>query len=137
MGIQDKEKPKLAPRAVPVKMIPKRNEVTVSQVVELLNQALKIDSIAITNLVRTRVVCNRGLANHQTIQVGLAPGCDPEDNPKDHEYEVGLLGLINGLFGIDEKQWGAIAAEMDKAGHICNFLVREPWTGVFTERIDA
>ena len=136
MGIQDKEKKQLAPRAVPAKMIPKRNEVTVSQVVELLNQALRIDEIAITNLIRTRVPCNKALAKHQTIQVGLQPGCDP-DSDQFHEYEVGLLGLINGLFGIDEKQWGAIAAEMDKAGHICNFVVREPWSGVFTERIDA
>ena len=137
MGIQDKEKTKLKPRAVPAILIPKRNEITVSQVVELLNQALRMDEIAITSLVRTRVSCNKALAQHQTIQVGLQPGCDPDGDDQFHEYEVGLLGLINGFFGIDEKQWGAIAAEMDKAGHICNFVVREPWSGIFTERIDA
>lgn len=135
MGIQDKEREKPAPRAVPVILIPKRNEVTVDQVVELLNAALLLDRTAITNLVQTRVDCNKKLSEHQTIQVGLAPGFDADD--KHLEYEVGILGLINGLFGIDERQWGAIAAEMDKAGHVMQFVVREPWSGVFRERIDS
>ena len=119
------------PRAVPVDMIPKRNEVTVEQVVELLNQALKADDVALTDLIQTRVACNKKLAEHSSIQVGLAPGCNPED--KNLFYEVGILGLLNGLFGIDEKQWGAIAAEMDKAGHVHRFVVREPWGGVFKD----
>ena len=55
----------------------------------------------------------------------------PED--KKLLYEVGILGLLNGLFGVDEKQWGAIAAEMDPSGHVRRFVVREPWKGVFTE----
>lgn len=135
MGIQNRENEKPAPRAVPVKMIPKRNEVTVDQVVELLNAALLLDRTAITNLVQTRVDCNKKLSGHQTIQVGLAPGVDPDD--KNLLYEVGILGLLNGLFGIDERQWGAIAAEMDKAGHVMQFVVREPWRGVFQERIDS
>ena len=135
MGIQNRETEKPAPRVVPVKMIPKRNEVTVDQVVELLNAALLLDRTAITNLVQTRVDCNKKMAGHQTIQVGLAPGVDPDD--KNLLYEVGILGLINGLFGIDERQWGAIAAEMDKAGHVMQFVVREPWRGVFQERIDS
>lgn len=135
MGIRNQETEKPAPRAVPVKMIPKRNEVTVDQVVELLNGALLLDRTAITSLVQTRVACTKRLADHQTIQVGLAPGFDADD--KNLEYEVGVLGLLNGLFGIDERQWGAIAAEMDKAGHVMQFVVREPWSGVFRERIDS
>jgi hypothetical protein len=125
-------KPELVKRAnPPVEMIPKRNEVTVEQVVEILNQALDADDVALTDLIQTRVACNEKLAKHSSIQVGLAPGCDPED--KKLFYEVGILGLLNGLFGVDEKQWGAIAAEIDKTGRVNRFVVREPWTGVFTE----
>ena len=132
MRNQGEAKPELVKRAnPPVDMIPKRDEVTVEQVVELLNQALEADDVALTDLIQTRVACNEKLAKHSSIQVGLAPGCDQGD--KKLFYEVGILGLLNGLFGIDEKQWGAIAAEMDKAGHIHRFVVREPWAGVFTE----
>ncbi len=123
--------PKPRPRAVAVDMIPKRNEVTVEQVVEVLNQALKADDVALTDLIQTRVACNKKLAGHSSIQVGLAPGCNPED--KNLFYEVGILGLLNGLFGVDENQWGAVAAEMDKAGHVHRFVVREPWGGVFKD----
>ena len=132
MRNQGEAKPELVKRAnPPVEMIPKRDEVTVGQVVELLNQALQADDAALTDLIQTRVACNEKLAKHSSIQVGLAPGCDPED--KKLFYEVGILGLLNGLFGVDEKQWGAIAAEMDPSGHVRRFVVREPWKGVFTE----
>lgn len=125
-------KPELVKRAnPPVEMIPKRDEVTVEQVVELLNQALAADDVAITELIQTRTACNEKLSKHSSIQVGLAPGCNPED--KKLLYEVGILGLLNGLFGVDDKQWGAIAAEMDPSGHVRRFVVREPWKGVFTE----
>lgn len=129
MGSQEK-RPAPAPRLVPAVMIPKRNEVTVEQVVELLNAALKLDDVAVTNLLQTRVACNKALANHQTIQVSLQPHSEKE-------FEIGILGFLNGLFGIDEQSWGAIAAELDPAGHVHRFLVREPWTGVFTERVDS
>ncbi len=130
MGNQEQGAAPARPRLVPAEMIPKRNEVTVDQVVELLNAALALDDVAITNLLQTRVACNKKLAEHQTIQVGLQPHSEKE-------YEVGILGLINGMFGIDEESWGAIAAELDPAGHVHRFLVREPWTGVFTERVDS
>lgn len=134
MGVTEMDRkgvPKPRPRAVEVDMIPKRNEVTVEQVVELLNQALSDDDVALTELIQTRVACNEKLSKHSSIQVGLAPGCDPKD--KKLFYEVGILGLLNGLFGVDEKEWGAIAAEMDKAGHVHRFVVREPWGGVFKD----
>ena len=129
MGVTEMDRrgqPKPRPRAVPVNMIPKRNEVTVEQVVELLNQALEADETALTDLIQTRVACNKKLAEHSSIQVGLAPGCNSED--KKLFYEVGILGLLNGLFGVDEKSWGAIAAEMNKTGHVNRFMVREPWS---------
>lgn len=84
---------------------------TVEHAVDILNQALKLDPKAMTKLVQNRVHCNSDLAKHETIQVGNyhEPGV----------YTVGLLGILNGLFGIDEDGYGAIYANIsDEDGDI-------------------
>lgn len=73
--------------------------------VELLNAALKRDSAAITTLVKTRVTCNEALFRHPTVQCGKSP--------KDGALLVGLLGIINGIFGIQGSGNGWIAAKFD------------------------
>lgn len=64
-----------------------RQSLTPSRVCELLNEALRLDPDAIDALFRHRVPCNESLAAHPSIQVTTEP-------------TVGLLGLLNGLFGI-------------------------------------
>lgn len=81
--------------------------ITVYQVIALLNEAALADPVAMRNLVNARVACNQALADHPTIQVGHI-----DDDPL-KPFQVGVLGLLNGLFGVDDQGWGAIAAIID------------------------
>jgi hypothetical protein len=52
-----------------------------------------------------------------------------EPNPvetENHLYTLGILGLINGLFGVDERGWGHIASVVDDGDNskIIRFIVR-------------
>ena len=85
-----------------------REQVTLDEVIAFLNDATESDRQAIGLLVTSRVVCNKQLADHPTIQAAAW---------HDH-YLVGMLGIFNGLFGtIDEgpyKGYGPIIAEFEK-----------------------
>ncbi len=65
--------------------------VTAQQAVEFLNEALLLDKEAVHTLFQYRVPCNENLANHPTIQCRQFTEQDP--------VIVGMLGLMNGLFG--------------------------------------
>lgn len=84
-----------------------KESVTVDEAIALLNEALALDPEAMSNLLlRARVNCNKGLADHPTIQSGKDKG----------QNNVGLLGILNGMFGVDEDQCGAISAFIDVPG---------------------
>jgi len=102
-------------------MLEKKFEVTVQGVVDLLNEALRIDPHALCDLSGEKITVNKELALHPTIQcVETGKG----------RYEVGLIGFLNGLFGVDEKKKGAIRAEIDpKTKMVIRFELREPWQG--------
>ena len=70
----------------------------VKRAIAFLNDALERDPDAITRLFNARVECNEKMINHPTIQVGVY----------DDEFKLGVLGLINGLFGYKR---GGIGAE--------------------------
>lgn len=72
----------------------------VKNALDLLNEALARDPLALTQLLNARVSCNERLVKHPTIQVGLYDG----------EAKLGILGLINGLLGYKR---GGIGAEGD------------------------
>lgn len=78
--------------------------ISVADTVALLNVALAADPQALSLLVEQRVPCNDALARHPTIMVGSAADGTPL---------LGLLGLLNGLFGADASGFGAIAAVYD------------------------
>ena len=78
--------------------------VTVDAAIAVLNRALEADPKALSDLVAARVPCNAALADDPTVQCGEC-GCIP--------LAVGLLGIINGIFGADERGVGYISA-------ICN-----------------
>lgn len=87
----------------------------ISQAVKVLNEALESDPVTVNQLVNLRVMCNEELANHPSIQVG-------KDNRYQTVHWVGLFGIINGLFGVDENGWGFIEAEIrDDNGLIVRF----------------
>lgn len=61
-----------------------------------LNRAFVADPNAVHSLICNRVPCNDELAEDPTI-VCDAPG--PINGEKPHSYQVGALGLINGVLG--------------------------------------
>lgn len=88
-----------------------------SEVIMLLNELLLKDPECIRALVAHRVPCNDAIANHPTIQV---------HQHKDQKQPlVGLLGLLNGLFGIREDGFGAFIMEIDDEGNILKFKATE------------
>ena len=78
--------------------------ITVHDAVRVLGEAFEADPKAMAELVEARASCNERLASHPTIQV------------YENEYqtcEVGLLGILNGLFGINHDGRGHIEAVYD------------------------
>lgn len=80
-----------------------KNSVTIQEVLALLNAITLTDPKAATELINARVPCNEELANHPTIQVG---------KDDDGQIVVGILGVLNGLFGTDDRGMGPIAVHM-------------------------
>lgn len=77
--------------------------VSIDQVIKLLNELKDIDNEFLCKLINLRIVCNNDLLNHATVQCA---GC--EDDRITHGF-AGFLGILNGLFGIDnETGWGVI-----------------------------
>lgn len=83
-----------------------KQTVSIDEVIALLNDAFEKDPEAIHELVTTRVPCNEAMADHPTIQVGV--------NWKGtSKYVVGVIGILNGIFGTADDGYGAIAGDFD------------------------
>jgi hypothetical protein len=81
-----------------------REQISLQEVIGFLNQLVLIDHDAIRLLIETRVMCNQALADHPTVQVQAREEMDGIPG------EVGVLGVLNGMFGVDDEGWGPIAA---------------------------
>ena len=77
--------------------------ISIEDVCEILNDLLKIDYDACFRLVNHRETCNVKVYNHPTIMVAEIAG----------EYTVGIIGLLNGMFGIREDGFGQLCYNMD------------------------
>ena len=87
-------------------------------IVSFLNEANDLDPVAIGQLVSYRVKCNEALAAHPTNQVGKINGSD---------VVVGLLGLLNGLVGVRDNNWGYIAMDWDREAKVAlRFYILPP-----------
>lgn len=75
-----------------------KQTVTLDEAIEYLNELIKLDRVAMAALVANRVPCNQGLADHPTAQVCAQHG----------GYLVGMLGILNGLFGTLKDRRGPI-----------------------------
>jgi hypothetical protein len=86
---------------------------SVDHALQILNEMLAADPDAAKSLVETRVLCNEVLADHLTIQVMG----DPDG------FRVGLLGVLNGIFGTEGDGGGPIAAHFETVcpNPDCNF----------------
>jgi len=90
----------------------KRPKISPEKAVQLLNEIHELDPTVFMALIRYRVPCNKEFGEHPTVQVGLIP---KEEYPDpERPYEVGLLGIINGIFGAAEDGYGYIGAEFDE-----------------------
>lgn len=87
-------------------------------VIATLNRLHQADPTVLPSLIATRVTCNEAIANDPTIQVEeVSDDCDPPHIG----HRVGFLGILNGVFGVDEDGWGPIAAWYNAAGDLVRF----------------
>lgn len=86
-------------------------QVTLTHALSVLNRIHALDPTVMPALIGYRVPCNDALAADPTVQVGSSG----------EKYEVGLLGILNGLFGVDENDWGFIYARFDKDKNLIEF----------------
>ena len=116
--------------------MPIKESITVDDALEVLNRMLKTDPEATKKLVIDgQVTCNEALSEDPTIQVrGYArKGAVPPP-------AVGILGVINGLFGVDDKGVGPIAVKTTVGcpnGHdgegIIGMMCGGMWSGLRSE----
>lgn len=92
-----------------------KESVTPQDVVDLLNQLGKLDKGVLCDLLGARVPCGHAVATHPTIQVYS----DGTGN-----FQVGMLGFLNGLFGVGGDGYGCIAVEVDEETKAIKALVR-------------
>ena len=85
-------------------------------VVEFLNSLLVIDKAAVQRLVDARTPCNQALADHPTVQCGK----------RGDGFEVGILGVLNGLLGVDGDGWGFLCAVYEDDGTVRCFSRTPP-----------
>jgi len=97
-----------------------QNRQLAKTIVTFLNGLLGEDPRTIRHLIETRVECSKVLASHPTVQVA------PVD---DDTFFVGMLGILNGMCGVDENNYGPIAAVYehydDNRSDLVRFEVRE------------
>lgn len=77
--------------------------VTLEELIQFLNEIVALDPVAMRDLVDARVPCNEAISKHPTVQVSARADF----------YQFGLLGVLNGLFGVASDGYGAIAAVYD------------------------
>lgn len=98
------------------------SSVTIDDVVALLNEAFKLSPKTMTALVEHRVPCTEDLASHPTIQVALAIDANCEKFKCEFKQPVcGMLGILNGLFGLNEIGRGAIEAVYEEGQVLIGF----------------
>jgi hypothetical protein len=93
-----------------------KQSVTPQDVCDLMNELLKLDYACASGLINYHQPCNKTVADHPTIQVRQYG---------DEEPSVGILGILNGMFGIREDGMGAICYEID-LGEILRFIPTPP-----------
>jgi hypothetical protein len=87
------------------------NQESAQQAVDVLNQALAADPKAIQLLFDYRVSVGDTVADHESIMVRTKQG----------KHTLGVLGLLNGILGLNEKGTGPVMAEIDDNGMIERF----------------
>jgi hypothetical protein len=84
--------------------------VTIDEAIAYLNELIALDKTAISFILSARFECNIALADHTTVQATSHYG---------GSY-VGVMGIINGLFGVDNRSYGLIRYVM-RDGELIRF----------------
>lgn len=87
------------------------------RITQFLNELVKLDHRAVAALIAQRVPCNAALAEHPSVQIGK------RRRTRVH-YDVGMLGIVNGLCGTFADKSGPIAAVFEDA-KLLRFEVRK------------
>ena len=93
------------------------NPCPLDHAIAVLNEMVRLDSEATRKLVEFRAPCNKQLADHPSIQVA----------GEDTAPLVGVLGMLNGIFGTHGVEagkfegWGPIAAVFEDDGRLVRF----------------
>jgi hypothetical protein len=87
--------------------------ITAEDVCRLLNEFLDADPKCANALLSHRIKCNKKIANHRTIQV--------QQFGRQRYPRVGIIGLLNGMFGIRKDGRGALCADIGKNGKFIYF----------------
>ena len=96
----------------------------IQKAIQVLNDALERDPIALTQLVNLRVDCNAQLVSHPTIQSSVYHGVS----------KVGILGLVNGIVGNSPS--GVIGAEGSIVRDTGQFTVIRKFVDLREDRTD-
>ena len=108
--------PSPAPAATEARREAMPEAVSIDAAIERLNEMLAADPRAIQALIDERVSCSEALANHKTCQVGRTG----------KGFEVGPLGIINGILGADTNSCGFVAAEYGMGVELIKFVRYAP-----------
>lgn len=92
---------------------------SLDQAISILNEMIAADPIAMRDLIEQRVPCKEGIADHPTVQV----------RAETNGYSVGLLGVLNGIFGNHEDGFGAISAYFEVGCDSCGLEADDPDDG--------
>jgi len=87
---------------------------SVDKAIERLNSMVAADRDALRALVAYRVSCNQALVHHPSVQIQVQD---------DHTNLVGLLGILNGIFGSGDNG-GPLEAVFDDGGTLIGFRRR-------------
>lgn len=105
-----------------------KSSVSPIDTVNYLNELVDADPDAVRALIVQRVPCNQALAHHPTCRVmdvaSVEGAVDRNVGVVGVGYEVGFLGVLNGLFGVDAQGWGAIVAVFS-GGRLSHFTLKE------------
>lgn len=109
-------------------MMAVRETLSLDGTIRFLNGLVRLDRKAMDRLLAARVPCNTKFAKHPTVQVGCK-----RRGERIWECRVGLLGVLNGLFGIygpnSKRPWfGPIMAVMSDKGRLLRFQRTLPST---------
>ena len=80
------------------------------RIVGFLNELIAVDEEAVRNLSVLRTPCNRELADHPTVQVLTETSATSWPSDKSLRFKVGMIGILNGLCGVDDDGVGPITA---------------------------